>query len=348
MARFSAAIALPSGEAPGFGDDDGVRVLPLAERAPREHAHLPDIVAALCAEPRLRRANVPCPAEALWLGGRAALARFEAVSPAQPAPAVALRTSGVAILRAGDDAVALRCGPVGQCGVGGHAHNDQLSIVVQVGARPLIVEPGTGFYTADPLIRDRFRGTAAHATVVVDAEEQTPLPARAFALFGPGGALGEVREDHAEGTHHGYARLPGRVIHKRAVTLDRAARAVVITDRLAGDGRHEMSANFPLAPMELRAHLGDRALARLDALALSGWAVDGFVRTQGVEFGPSDAPLAALVPVGVGVDAVVLAPGWLSPAYGEVVSAPRVRYVWGAPLPAERRFALVFLSEVSA
>ena len=48
----------------------------------------------------------------------------------------------------------VRCGPVGQHGVGGHAHNDQLAIELSVDGEPWIQDPGTYLYTPIPELRN--------------------------------------------------------------------------------------------------------------------------------------------------------------------------------------------------
>ena len=56
----------------------------------------------------------------------------------------------------------IRCGPVGQHGVGGHAHNDQLAIELTVDGQPWIRDPGTYLYTASPEARNRYRSSRGH------------------------------------------------------------------------------------------------------------------------------------------------------------------------------------------
>ena len=74
----------------------------------------------------------------------------------------------------------VRCGEIGQNGNGGHAHNDQLSITLQIDGKDIIVDPGTYLYTPLPERRNEFRSTTAHFTVQKDGAEQNPWhPGRA-------------------------------------------------------------------------------------------------------------------------------------------------------------------------
>ena len=69
-----------------------------------------------------------------------------------------------------------RCGPVGQWGKGGHAHNDRNAITLRVGETWLIVDSGCMTYTGDTARRNRDRSTAAHATLTVEGREQLAWP----------------------------------------------------------------------------------------------------------------------------------------------------------------------------
>ena len=58
----------------------------------------------------------------------------------------------------------VRCGEVGQNGSGGHSHNDQLSLTLTLDGKTIIADPGSYLYTPDPVMRNKFRGTASHFT----------------------------------------------------------------------------------------------------------------------------------------------------------------------------------------
>lgn len=79
--------------------------------------------------------------------------------------------------------LAIRCGSIGQNGKGGHAHNDQLSIELNVNGKDLIVDPGTYLYTPLPKRRNQFRSVKAHNTMVVEDIEQNKWPSDRSGLF---------------------------------------------------------------------------------------------------------------------------------------------------------------------
>lgn len=92
---------------------------------------------------------------------------------------------GAYIAEAGDAHLVIRCGPVGQNGLGGHAHNDQLSIELTVGGAELVRDAGTYLYTAHREMRRRYRSIDAHFTPQLHGGEPASLDMGPFRL-GPG------------------------------------------------------------------------------------------------------------------------------------------------------------------
>jgi len=78
--------------------------------------------------------------------------------------------------------LSVRCGQVGQNGRGGHAHNDQLSIELQIDGQDWIADPGSYVYTADPKLRDAYRSIHAHATPRFGVGEPSSLGLGMFRL----------------------------------------------------------------------------------------------------------------------------------------------------------------------
>jgi hypothetical protein len=80
--------------------------------------------------------------------------------------------------------LAIRCGPVGQNGVGGHAHNDQLHLELMVDGKQWITDPGTHVYTPLPEERNAYRSTGAHFTPRLTGPEPARLDLGLFRLGG--------------------------------------------------------------------------------------------------------------------------------------------------------------------
>jgi hypothetical protein len=69
---------------------------------------------------------------------------------------------GVYIWRNEDEYFSIRCGPIGQNGVGGHSHYDQLAIECFTENKWIARDPGTGTYTDDIQLRNKFRSLDYH------------------------------------------------------------------------------------------------------------------------------------------------------------------------------------------
>lgn len=223
---------------------------------------------------------------------------------------------------AAGDWVALRAGGHGQRGVGGHSHNDQLALAVALDGVRLVDEPGTLCYGADPLWRDRFRGTAAHATAVLDGAEQAPLwDGRLFALP----ARGRSRLRAVEERWPLVRAIAARGPHQREVQVDAAARAVVVIDRFTGDGSVEV--RWPLAEVEVAPAAPDD-LAFLDGRRAPSWAGQAD-RAAALRLLVGGRTHGFLIPLGA-TGAPTLDRGWRAPRWGErrpstVIRFPRLR-----------------------
>jgi len=69
---------------------------------------------------------------------------------------------GVYIWRNENEYFSIRCGPIGQNSVGGHSHYDQLAIECFTENNWIARDPGTGTYTDDIQLRNKFRSLDYH------------------------------------------------------------------------------------------------------------------------------------------------------------------------------------------
>ncbi len=336
-AMFAAARGLlfSEGDLPQIGDDDSGRVLAFHQRSALDGRHLLPLGAALTGIAALRvRPGVADAEEVLWLLGPRAVDRL-ALAPAGPPPRTATYSAGgFHLLRRGRMELALSCGRSGQRGVGGHSHNDRLAFELRVGGKLVVCDPGSPSYTGDPRLRELFRSTRAHATVVVDGLEQSPLPpGRPFAL--PDRARAAVlavastaRGELVVGEHRGFAAAGA--VHRRQVRLQDDG--AVLEDAISGRGVHRLEVRFPLPSDEARL----RALTsaeRLRVAELAPEAAPGGV--EGVEIGPADAPRALLVICPPDPLAPKLEPSGYSPGYGELTRALTAVAAGQQKLPAK-------------
>ncbi len=323
--RSTRALLSASGEIPQIGDDDSGRVLALRPRGFTEGGYLLPLGAALSLDPALLVAPRPRDAaEVAWLLGPRALDALARMRPGLPRGSASFPQGGFHALRRGRLEAVVSCGPNGQRGIGGHSHNDKLSFVLFADGALAVCDPGSPSYTGDPDLRNAFRATRAHATVVVDGLEQAPiLPERLFALpdvsearlvaFEPGGPAAVL-----VGEHRGFARAG--VIHRREIAV--AGQGVLVVDRVAGAGAHEVELRWPFAspgatlrpldPVEARAaeRLADRGRLR--------WPI----RTARAVEVPLGAAGRLIVAFSCPPDLVPeVAPSLRSPGYGRLADA---------------------------
>jgi hypothetical protein len=244
LARFCRAMADGRGHLATIGDDDGGMLLPMTGRAPADASDSLSLAASLLLQPELAVSDAP--EEVLWMlgGDRSALVRLDTVAPRIQSRM--FPETGYAVLTSDRGHAILDAGPHGFLN-GGHAHADALSLVLTVDGRPRLIDPGTSTYTMDPALRDRFRSSAMHNTVVIDGRPQS-LPAGPFHwrtrararidLWRTGSGFTCV-----EASHDGYAPL----VHRRAV-LAMPDGLWMVADHILGGGRHEIDAYWHLAP----------------------------------------------------------------------------------------------------
>lgn len=255
MVEFLVAVMRPDGLMPQIGDADDGRWHILSDYGswqPQDARHL--------LGPAAHHFNVDA-----WLPLAGDVGEWEATwwgfppTPATDRPTVAARSShfphaGVTVLREGRHYVIVTNGKVGTGGFGNHKHCDQLAFEYHLRGVPLLVDPGSHVYTANPDSRNLFRSTRSHNTLMVDGEEQHEIrPEWLFRMFEramPEQLAWVDGEDAAEyrGRHLGYSRLTAPVVHERRITLRRIDGALNVEDHVDGTGDHHLSWHFHFAP----------------------------------------------------------------------------------------------------
>jgi Heparinase II/III-like protein/Heparinase II/III N-terminus len=262
--QFSMALMQPDGRMPSIGGaDDG---------KPIRMEHLPfwDFRPYLAAgsvmftRPDFKAAAGRFFEDACWLLGADGARRFDKMTSRAPEPCVALPASGYYVARNGAardaDYVCFDCGA--QAGglrtddvpSAAHGHADCLSVIVTLGRRQVLVDPGFFCYNGDPEWEVYFRKTAAHNTLTVDGRDQARhISKMAWArTYTPAveGWSARGRLAWARGSHDGFARGDHGVVHRRTVWL-RPDGYVVLYDEIVGSGSHTVQANFQFAPGSL-------------------------------------------------------------------------------------------------
>ncbi|HEU0054373.1 MAG TPA: alginate lyase family protein, partial [Longimicrobium sp.] len=221
--KMTEALALLSrgGAPPRFGDDDGGRLFD-PSRNGAEHMTDPlSTGAALFRDAGWKAASPGLIEETLWLLGTEGAAAYDALpAAAEPVRTAALPASGIYVSASPGPPSRRLFVDAGETGAlsAGHGHADALSVQLSSGGRFRLADPGTFGYAGSDSRRDRFRGTAAHNTLTVDALDQaeaagpfawTARPrVEALRWF-----AGETF-DFFEGRHSGYERLAEPVTHR--------------------------------------------------------------------------------------------------------------------------------------
>jgi hypothetical protein len=131
--------------------------------------------------------------------------------------AIAYPDFGAYVFRSKRLFLAVRCGPIGQNGRGGHAHNDQLAIELMVDGEDWIADPGSYLYTADRKWRNAYRSVAAHTAPRIGTREPGRLDIGDFWLGDEAkGRCILFADNRFIGEHRGF----GSVVRRKVEVLD--------------------------------------------------------------------------------------------------------------------------------
>ena len=162
------------------------------------------------------------------------------------------------IMRHADLYMAIDCVPADPKSPSGHKHNSRLSFELFAGDKSFIIDPGAYVYTADKEMRNLFRSTKYHNTVVVDDKEQNRFEEDELFAMNLDAAVKVNRwvtaenYDFLDAEHNGYSRL--NVVHRRQIYFNKEEQYWVIKDMLTGEGgyKHKFELYFHFAPMDLK------------------------------------------------------------------------------------------------
>ena len=240
MIKFSSVMTAPSGYTPAIGDNDDGFLVMLDNQNPMDHRHLIDTGAIVL---NLEvPSNVTVCEERLWYLGP------DSVSIEQPTSKPKshfLKSSGYAVIRDDRTHLTFNAAPITGPGLGGHKHNDLLSITLEIDKVSFLIDPGTACYTSDYHKRNISRSTAAHNTIRIDDLEQVSVFDKLLFFMPPDGKpkidlwtslKGKVI---VSATHSGYRRLADEIIHRRTIEASLDNLRFRITDELSGGAFQE-------------------------------------------------------------------------------------------------------------
>jgi uncharacterized heparinase superfamily protein len=330
LADFSYAIADGDGCLPLIGDDDGGMLWPIAGRDCADIRDSLATAAVVLERPYLAAWGLQ--EETFWIAPREALASSTSAadesrdrrallerSRPRSSRSRTLRDTGYIVMRSERDHAVFDVGVHGYMN-GGHAHADALSLMLSIGGRPLLVDPGTATYTVDAQLRDRMRGSLNHNTVSVDGKPQS-RPAGPFHWTTSANAcLHACRHnaafDWAEGAHDGYAPLE----HRRSVFHADDGGWLVVDQVLSatdhsGDDSHRAATHWHFHPEWMLRVQARRAVRATHLDGAEAWLLFDSGELSLVH-GDEDSGL-----------------GWYAPVYGTLLPTWSVRITSDMRLP---------------
>jgi uncharacterized heparinase superfamily protein len=325
LADFTYAIADHQGHLPLIGDDDGGMLWPVAGRDCADVRDSLATAAVVLNRPHLARWGLQ--EETFWMAAPEAIAWVNepacTIDGARTLPGPRSRTfpdTGYVVMRSAHDHAVLDAGAHGYMN-GGHAHADALSLTLNIGGRPLLVDPGTATYTVDSRLRDRMRGTANHNTICLDGDPQS-IPAGPFHWSTAADAHLQASRhnacfDWAEATHDGYAPVQHRRSVLRAdgsgwLVVDEIRRTDVTDD---SDAIHSAAAHWHFHPGWMLRDEGTGVLRATHLEGAEAWLL----------FDAADVSLVH----GDEVSGL----GWYAPVYGTLLPTWSARVTRSMQLP---------------
>ncbi|HKG62241.1 MAG TPA: alginate lyase family protein [Pyrinomonadaceae bacterium] len=248
-------ITRPDGTTPFYGDDDGGRLLFLDRSRSNDFGAVLSNGAVLFQRPDYKFVAGSVREETLWLMGHESLKTFDDLAGREPAQTcAAFHASGYYVMRDGwspqSNFLLFDCGPHGTVN-GGHAHADALSFELAANGRTLLIDPGTHTYTASKKLRDWFRGSEGHNTLVIDDQPSSvtgdPFSWKFIAGSRCSNSRSQAVFNFVEGSHDGYTRLDTPLTHARSIFFLKNG-YWILCDRLTGRGNHEADLLFHFPP----------------------------------------------------------------------------------------------------
>src|SRR5688572_282850 len=307
--QFSTALMQPDGRVPRFGGADDGKPIRLEHLPFWDFRPYQALGAVLFSRPDFRFVAGRFWEDALWILGPDGATEFDRLGAHEPAKDAALSVSGYYVTRnnwsAQADYLCFDCGE--QAGglrrddvpSAAHGHADCLSVVVALGGREVLVDPGFFCYNGDPEWEVHFRKTAAHNTVTVDGCDQAHHVSKMAWTRTYRPALEWWSATHqlgcVIGSHDGYVHNGQGVEHRRTAWL-RADGYVVIRDELTGTPGRRIEANFQFAPGSLVANGASATFENRYQLA---WACSAPVHSR--VFCGGDSPSDGWIATSLGV-----------------------------------------------
>lgn len=247
-------LSKPDQTVPNFGDSGSDRLFKIVERDERDVSCLMDLASVILDLKNYHAPKVrPEPELLLWVGPDGYRDYFsKVICRGKSKGSYYFSDSGLAVMRGAKSYLGFFANSIKRMGLGGHKHNDLLSIEFSYGKDNFLVDSGTYVYTGDPSGRNYFRKTGSHSTLEVDGQEINRFLPKILFSIRRDAEVGEVHwdsnasHDFIAAEHSGYSRLENPVIVKRSLHFDKGHEIYLFKDDFLGSGKHLLSGNLIL------------------------------------------------------------------------------------------------------
>ncbi|MBC7334311.1 MAG: alginate lyase family protein, partial [Actinobacteria bacterium] len=331
MFEFVLFSLKPNGKMPQLGDNDNGRLHIFGSREVLDMRYLLSLGAVFFKEPKFKIKEFGFCEEVLWVFGKDGYDIWNSLESISinSIGSRSFPNAGWYILRKDKNYMIVSCGPNGQNGNGGHAHNDKLSFELCVEGWDILLDPGTYVYTPIPYWRNKFRSTLFHNTVVVDGVEQNRFNDKSL-FFSENDAKCKInvwktteRYDFLDAEHYGYRRLKNPVIHRRQIFYDKNEDYWIVRDLITGEGEHKFDWCF---------HVAENVIFDIDRNSLAVTINGSINNEKNIEL--------KLIPLNAGGFKFFKVDSWLSYGYGEKVSSIMLGYSKTAVVPIDFIFVI--------
>lgn len=314
MIEFVMYYTKPDGTAPQIGDNDDGRLHILTSYGNwnrLDHRYLLSIGAALFNRPDFKQAAGEFHQDTFWLLEEEGVRKFNQLPNQKAALSSKVASNGgFYIMRKDNLYLMTDCVPAAPKTPSGHKHNSRLSFELFAYDKSFIIDPGAYIYTANKEMRNLFRSTKYHNTVVIDGEEQNRFDEDELfrmecdALVRVNKWETTEKYDFLDAEHTGYERLKNPVTHRRQICFDKTEGYWIVKDVLVGRGEHQFDLYFHFAPLEIEFDQEFPLVVR--------------TKTKGANL--------VIIPLETEGVRVEIEEGWVSYQYGVKVKAPIVKY----------------------
>ena len=302
-----------TGRVPNYGPNDGALILPLTNCDYTDYRPVAQATNFLLRRERAFESG-PWDEQMLWLFGPEAL--DAPVRKQQHAVTFAAEHGGYYVMR----------GPLSRAMIRCHSYRDRptqadmLHLDLWHAGQNVLRDGGSYSYNCEAPWPHHFQSTAAHNTIEIDDADQMEKGARFLWLRWTRSRMHRFESDSNgrvtcfDGEHHGYTRLPGRVVHRRCVC--RIDDAYVVIDDVTGEGEHAVCLRWRLCDAD--------------------WLMDGDAWSAELAGAAWSLRVRASQPIEVEMLRGVEGPrpeGWESLYYNEKTPAPTIHAAARVALP---------------